>query len=98
MISRSSWCAQMPRWVVLRMAPSGGDPSGTNTSAPSACRERTSLARFMSLLVGLDGRKTRGCDGLADPTVGFVGKMNLDAVGELGCLLADHLPGLLEDD
>src|SRR6266542_3867688 len=37
----------MPRWVVLGIAISDGDPSGMKTSAPSALSFRTSSDRFM---------------------------------------------------
>src|SRR5882724_7399828 len=99
MISRSSWCAQMPRCVVLRTAPRAGDPSGMKISAPSALRRRSSSFRFIGGLVSRSGRRKAGRgDGLADAAVRLVGQMHLDPVGDVGCFGEQNFIRLLEND
>src|SRR5208283_4207824 len=83
MISISSWCAEIVRWVVRASASAGGKLSGTNTST---CE----LSENIRNLRGWDGGKAGGGDCLAVALLLFARNVEADAFGHVGKLGGQH--------
>src|ERR1035437_2958381 len=90
MISMSSWCAEMHRWVVRAMAASGEMPSGTKKSA-------VDLWYCINGSPGWQWTKGGGGDSLAVGLLLLVGDVISDALGDFGELGAENFAGGGED-